>query len=286
MKTYSIRDWAKHFENNRSRSVERLLWVPVPNRHDGENFRLIISQKNGAEIYGCWLLIIQVASKCQPRGTLLKGNGEPHTALSLALKTGAKVEWFKSALDFLESNTDWLDVQEVAGGCQPTGSRLAADWQPGVTEEKGSEVNGSEVNGTESIASASPPRARNELLDALVAIDGADPKEVTKPAWSAAASALKDIKSVCPLLTTDEIQRRARNYRANMPGAKITPKALAKHWADLDKEINHDSNHAGPRGQRASQPHRNDTISGSAEWLRDWAKQPDCSPGECPHPLD
>jgi hypothetical protein len=60
MKLYSIKDWSKHFENSRSRSVERLHWVPIPCRHDGENFRRMMAQKNGAEIFGCWVLILSL----------------------------------------------------------------------------------------------------------------------------------------------------------------------------------------------------------------------------------
>jgi uncharacterized phage protein (TIGR02220 family) len=58
------------------------------------------------------------------------------------------------------------------------------------------------------------------------------------------------------------------------------------YYAARELPINHDSNHAGPRGQRPAQPHRNDTISGSDEFRRQWALQPDESPGECPHPLE
>jgi hypothetical protein len=60
--------------------------------------------------------------------------------------------------------------------------------------------------------------------------------------------------------------------------------AIANSWKGVYR--NHDSNHAGPRGQRPAQPHRNDTISESDEFRRQWALQPNESPGECPHPLD
>jgi len=71
----------------------------------------------------------------------------------------------------------------------------------------------------------------------------------------------------------------SNGWRVGRNPMRSWPHAL-QNW-----KINHDSNHAGTRGQRPAQPHRNDTISGSAEWLRDWAQQPDATPGECPHPL-
>lgn len=119
MKLYRIKDWELHFENNRSKTVGSLRWVPIPNKHDGENFVTIIKSKHGAEIFAAWVLIIQVASKCQPRGTLMRGNCQPHAPATLSIKTGAPEAWFKLALDFLEEHTDWLVVEEVAGGCQP-----------------------------------------------------------------------------------------------------------------------------------------------------------------------
>ena len=62
MKLYKIRDWSKLFENNRSRTVERLAWVAIPNRHDGENYSALITSKDGAELFAAWCLIVQVAS--------------------------------------------------------------------------------------------------------------------------------------------------------------------------------------------------------------------------------
>lgn len=59
--------------------------------------------------------------------------------------------------------------------------------------------------------------------------------------------------------------------------------AIANSWKGVYR--NHDSNHARNGRPSAGKPHRNDTVSGSDEWLRDWAGQPDATPGECPHPL-
>lgn len=115
MKLYAIRDWDAHFENNRSRSVKELGWIAIPNRHDGENFTLIMGHPKADTIFTAWVLMLQVASKCQPRGSLVRGNGAPHTPESLAAKTRGKAEWFKLAFQFLEAETDWLDVSEVDG---------------------------------------------------------------------------------------------------------------------------------------------------------------------------
>jgi len=134
MKLYKIKNWDAVFENNRSRTVERLSWVAIPNRHDGENYSALITSKDGSELFAAWCLIVQVASKCQPRGTLLKGDGRPHDASSLSLKTRAPEKWFDKCLSYLESNTDWLDIQDIAGDCQVGDSQMPEDWQAGDEE--------------------------------------------------------------------------------------------------------------------------------------------------------
>ena len=149
MKLYKIRNWSEWFENNRSKTVIDLTWVAIPNRHDGEHFSAIMLNKDGAEIFSAWILIVQVASRCQPRGTLLRDGGKPHTAVSLSIKTRAPAKWFEIALAFLETETDWLDVEEVAGDCQRPVSVLSASCQSGAYEGRkgmeGMEGNGMEV---------------------------------------------------------------------------------------------------------------------------------------------
>ena len=88
------------------------------------------------------------------------------------------------------------------------------------------------------IAPTKPARARNELLDCLAAVDGSNPDQVTPTAWPAIATALKAIKAVCPSVTVDEIQRRARNYAQKHPDWSLTPNALAKNWAGCERGTN------------------------------------------------
>lgn len=112
MKLYTIRDWEKHYENSRSRVIENLRWVPIPNRHDGETFGIIMAHKDGAAIFTGWILLLQIASKCSPRGVLIRGNGAPHNVTSLSLKCRAPVTLLSLSLNYLENETDWLEVKE------------------------------------------------------------------------------------------------------------------------------------------------------------------------------
>lgn len=78
-------------------------------------------------------------------------------------------------------------------------------------------------------------RPRNLLLDSLVTLDGGALAEVTKPAWGAAAKALKEIKAASPDVTPEEIYKRAGNYRREFKGMKISPSSLAKWWSSMGK---------------------------------------------------
>lgn len=151
---YKVKDWQKHFENNRSRTVENLRWVCVPNKHDGEGFATVMEQDNAAELFAAWILILQVASKCQERGSLVREDGTPLTARAMAVKTRAPESWFKEAFKFFITKVKWLDCQasdtQVSGACHPT------DTQVTKKEGKGIEGNGSK-------ASKARPQTREEF---------------------------------------------------------------------------------------------------------------------------
>ena len=116
MKLYTIKDWDERYENNRSRTVRDLQWVPTANHHDGEGYLYVMAQDNAAEVYAAWMLMLQVASRCHPRGRLVRSNGTPHTPTTLAIKTRGQKKWFESALKLL-SNEDvgWMVGEEYVG---------------------------------------------------------------------------------------------------------------------------------------------------------------------------
>ena len=105
-----VKDWDKHFEIAQSRKHpdRKHSWVAVPNKHDGETYALLWQQENAAEIFAAWILILQVASKSHPRGTLVRADGSPLDAGALALKTRAPKHIFDRAMPFL-INLGWLE---------------------------------------------------------------------------------------------------------------------------------------------------------------------------------
>jgi hypothetical protein len=71
--------------------------------------------------------MVQLASKCTPRGSLIRGNGEPHNVTSMSAKCRLPDVHLNTAISYLENNTDWLEVVEVAS--ETSGGRHA-----GVTD--------------------------------------------------------------------------------------------------------------------------------------------------------
>lgn len=150
MPVYRVVDWDRNFENNRTRELKRLDWVPFPNKHDGDGYTELLDHEDGAAHYGAWCAIVQVASKCDPRGTLLRDGARPHDARSLARMTRIDEGIMSEAIIRLVTTVKWLEV--VADPPVTTTSQGGAGLSQGGAGKRlgnGSEGNGREANGTE-----------------------------------------------------------------------------------------------------------------------------------------
>ncbi len=116
---YKVRDWLKHFENNRTRELKELRFIILPNKQDGDGYTELLNHPNGAAHYGAWCAIVQVASKCEPRGTLLRDGARPHDSASLSRLTRISKTVFDEALSRLLL-IGWLDDDDATMGAQPT----------------------------------------------------------------------------------------------------------------------------------------------------------------------
>lgn len=110
--TYRIRDWSQHFENNRTRELKELRFVILPNKHDGDGYTELLDHPNGAAHYGAWCALVQVASKCDPRGTLLRDGDRPHDSASLARLTRIPAGVFDEVIPRL-TTIGWLESDEA-----------------------------------------------------------------------------------------------------------------------------------------------------------------------------
>ena len=141
MLVFKIKHWNSIFENNRSREIRNPSWVAMPNRHDTLGFRTLISRPNGVALYGAWCILVQVASRCNPHGTLVCNNGLPYTARSLSLKTGLSETLISECFDVLrEPEIDWLETQEGAALPKNRGAVLMAKrrWRGIAKSERSS----------------------------------------------------------------------------------------------------------------------------------------------------
>jgi hypothetical protein len=102
--SFRIRDWEKHFERDRSKQWKVLQWVPIPNKQ-GKGYRKIMKEKNGLEIFACWIAIIELASKCEVRGDLSK-----YSIDDISLLTLIDENKLKSAIKYLSEVLDWIEV--------------------------------------------------------------------------------------------------------------------------------------------------------------------------------
>lgn len=130
MTLYSVKDWDEKYENNRSRDLVEIKWVPVPTKQDGDGYTDMVSMQDGAGLYGCWIGIVIVASKCKPRGTLIRETGIPHTAQSIArvshlpeglmartLLVALGIKWLESVLYETHIEIPQLSAVKVRDEC-------------------------------------------------------------------------------------------------------------------------------------------------------------------------
>ena len=113
--TYRIKDWDLHFENHRTRELNTLRFVIMPNKQDGDGYTELVEHPNGAAHLGAWCAIVQVASKCNPRGTLLREAGRPHDSSSLARQTRLRKEVFDEVLPRLTGSIGWIEELDRDG---------------------------------------------------------------------------------------------------------------------------------------------------------------------------
>jgi hypothetical protein len=113
MSLYRISQWDTLYETHETRKIKKALaYVKLPNRFDGAGYRRLMTHEDGLTIFGAWILILEVASRCPIRGTLADANG-PYTAEDIAMKTGTRAEQIEKALGVLSHpRIGWIEELE------------------------------------------------------------------------------------------------------------------------------------------------------------------------------
>ncbi len=250
-RTYRIKDWQKHYENNKSREREVCSWCPIPNKQDGLGYGRLLQAPDGAALYGAFLAVILVASKQgRPRDGYLTGTGRaddgPLSADDLSIMTKIPEPIISRMLETAScANIGWIEVYEsgaleVPAKCPPSAPEVPVKRLPSATQVPLNRREEKEEN------ILRKPRERNPMMDALAVCDGG-PQGLTSTAWGRIAKAMKEIREASPDVDPSEITRRRANYFTHYPDAYCTSTALAAHWGlCANAKAKGNSNHDQP----------------------------------------
>lgn len=128
---YRIRNWDEHYECSDTKRIKTFSkYVPIPNRMDGSGYVRLLSQKNGPALYGAWVTLVAVASRCHVRGTLTHGDGSALDVETISLMTRIPVEVYQELIPLLLSpKIGWMEVVDETGTCvdMPSACRVHAE---------------------------------------------------------------------------------------------------------------------------------------------------------------
>lgn len=142
---YRVHNWSKLYENNRTRELKKLQWVLIPNKQDGEGYTALMDHENGPAHFGAWIVILQIASKCEPRGTLVRACGKPHTPETIGRMSHLPAGLCRDALKRLVGDEiGWMEVVDESKSCKDLGTiphppAENRDAYKNRTEQKGRE---------------------------------------------------------------------------------------------------------------------------------------------------
>ena len=156
---YRVRDWDRHFENNKSRERDVCAWCPIPNKQDGLGYGRLIRMRDGEAMYGAFMAVVLVASKQKrPRAGWLtdtgRADGVPYDADALSIKTQARAPIIARMLTACSAESiGWIETLVDGAPQVPTKCPSAALEEKGREEKEGK---GKEGKGKE--GKASDPR--------------------------------------------------------------------------------------------------------------------------------
>ena len=188
---YRIRDWNKHFENNRTRELKRMEWIPVPNKMDGAGYRELVDHEDGAAHLGAWYALLEISSRQTVRGTIPQESAAERgdipqdlaaTCRCVARISGLRTQVFVQAIPRL-LQIGWLEE------LQPSENERVAKIPHNPAPSCGevtiarAEWNGMEWNGKDKTFGASAPAETLFAVDLPSPIRSAVPADPTFEDW-------------------------------------------------------------------------------------------------------
>ncbi|MFY7700492.1 MAG: hypothetical protein ACOVQH_09495 [Burkholderiaceae bacterium] len=111
---YKIAKWSTLYENNESRKIKKLQWVPVPIGFDSSGYQALLDHfgERAPALYGTWIGLVAIAANCHDRGILRNSRGIPLTISHLARMTGFDAGLFSELFAWASSpEVGWLETE-------------------------------------------------------------------------------------------------------------------------------------------------------------------------------
>lgn len=90
-----------------------MTWLPLPIKLNGDGFTLTMDQEDNLKLFGAFVILLEIAANCNPRGTLIRSDGTPHDCRSLVRLSRMKVRDCEKCLDFYSNVCKWLEIVEI-----------------------------------------------------------------------------------------------------------------------------------------------------------------------------
>ena len=117
--TYRIENWQKHYETAKSRTIDKLSWVAIPNRQDGRSYRCLLRHEKGPDALLAFIATVQRCSrftKDKRHGWLTDdgtASGRPWDADDLEMMTDIPAAHFKTMFKLCsDPKIGWLECHK------------------------------------------------------------------------------------------------------------------------------------------------------------------------------
>jgi hypothetical protein len=157
-----------------------MTWVPVRVNLGGDGYTELLSHPNGAAHFGTWIGLVEVAALCDPRGTLIRGNGRPHDAESISRITRIPAGIVREALPRLLS-IGWVRYKNPAGEQKSVAvlQDAVASQRKFVATDSTVQTEQDSTDRTEQLCSSDDERCADPLL-----LESPEPKPIDEvKAW-------------------------------------------------------------------------------------------------------
>jgi uncharacterized phage protein (TIGR02220 family) len=120
---YRIKNWNTIYEVNRSRELKTVKWLPLPIKLSGDGYCLLMEEENGNRrkdgpaFFGTFIAIIELASTCNPRGSLIRSSDTPHTFESIGRICRICAKLVEQTILFCIEKLNWIEIIDLTNGC-------------------------------------------------------------------------------------------------------------------------------------------------------------------------